>query len=64
MLEIDLLLSSYFTLFIELKKAKTNYQRLKLEQEYNEYREFLHKKIKMAKRKYEKEVLKKCKNES
>ena len=48
----------------KLKKAKSNAQRVKLENSYNEYRSFLHKKIKIAKRNYEKELFNKCKNDS
>ena len=48
----------------KMKKAKTESQRLKLEKSFSDYREFLNKKIKTAKRNYEKELFKKCKNDS
>ena len=48
----------------KLKKAKSDTQRVKLEESYNEYRSFLNKKIKKARRDYEKERFKKCKNDS
>ena len=62
----DILLSIKYRdkLHSKFKKAKSNSQKVKLEHDYNEYRSFLNKKIKMAKRNYDKEVFKKCKNDS
>ena len=51
-------------LHMKIKRAKNDKQRKKLEAEYNDYRSFLQKVIKIAKRNYEKERFEKCKNDS
>ena len=48
----------------KIKKCKSDKQRKKLETKYDEYRIFLHKVIKSAKRQYDKERFEKCKNDS
>ena len=51
-------------LHTKIKKSKTEKERNKHEQTYNEYRTFLNKIIKTAKRQHDKERFKKCKNDS
>ena len=48
----------------KIKKSKTESERNRKEKEYNEYRSFLNRIIKNAKRKFEKERFRKCKNDS
>ena len=62
----DILLSIKYRdkLHSKIKKAKNISQRIKLEKSYNDYRIFLNKKIKTAKRKYDNELFEKCKNDS
>ena len=49
---------------MKIKHAKNEKQRRKLETEYNDYRSFLHKIIKIAKRRYERERFDQYKNDS